>query len=260
MTLHLGVISIFPEMFDGLSHGIVGKAFQKQLSKLSCWNLRDWAVSAYGQVDDRPYGGGPGMVMMYEPLHRAIIHARQSMPKGSKTIYLSPQGQRVTQQKLQDIVNRQQSCIFIAGRYEGIDERLFLNDIDEEWSLGDFVISGGEIAAMAFIDAIVRLIPGALNDERSCIEDSFVNGILDYPHFTRPAEIDGNMVPGVLLSGSHQAIERWRRAQALGKTWLKRPDLLENLVLSPEDEQLLAEFKKQHGLQLQPAPHSRSKV
>jgi tRNA (guanine37-N1)-methyltransferase len=249
MTLHFGVISIFPEMFDCLKFGIVGKAFQKNLAYLSCWNLRDWAVSSYGHIDDRPYGGGPGMVMMYEPLHQAIHHARQHMPKGTKTIYLSPQGKKIQQQDLLDIVTNKQSCIFIAGRYEGIDERLFEEDIDEEWSLGDFVISGGEIAAITFIDAITRLIPGALNDERSHIEDSFVNGILDHPHYTRPAEIDGHMVPDVLLSGSHQAIARWRRAQALGKTWLKRPDLLENLVLDPEDKKLLAEFKQNYGLQ-----------
>ena len=248
MTLHFGVISIFPEMFDCLKFGIVGKAFEKKLASLSCWNLRDWAVSAYGHVDDRPYGGGPGMVMMYAPLHHAIQHARQQMPRGARTIYLSPQGKTIRQQQLLDIVNQKQSCIFIAGRYEGIDERLFKNDIDEEWSLGDFVISGGEIAAIAFIDAITRMIPGALNDERSNVEDSFMNGILDYPHYTRPAEIDGQKVPEVLLSGSHQAIARWRRTQALGKTWLKRPDLLENLVLDPEDEQLLAEFKQNHGM------------
>lgn len=243
MTLQFGVISLFPEMFDGLNCGVVGRAFQKKLAGMTCWNLRDWAVSTYGQVDDRPYGGGPGMVMMYEPLHQAIAHAKQTMPTGTKTIYLSPQGQRITQQKLHDMVVSQQSCLFLAGRYEGIDERLFEEDIDEEWSLGDFVISGGEIAAMAFIDAMVRLIPGALHDERSSIEDSFVNGILDHPHYTRPAKFNGHLVPEVLLSGSHQAIERWRRTQALGKTWLKRPDLLENLVLSPEDKQLLAEFK-----------------
>lgn len=260
MTLHLAVISIFPEMFDCLNHGVVGRALEKKLASLTCWDLRNWAVSAYGHVDDRPYGGGPGMVMMYEPLHQAISHAKKNMPEGTRTIYLSPQGKKIEQKTLQEIVVNERSCLFIAGRYEGIDERLFIQDIDEEWSLGDFVISGGEIAAMAFIDAMVRLVPGVLNDERSSIEDSFVNGLLDHPHYTRPSEVDGYNVPEVLLSGSHQAIERWRRAQALGKTWLKRPDLLENLVLSPEDEQLLAEFKKQHGLQLQPAPHSRSKV
>ena len=260
MTLQLGVISIFPEMFDCLNFGVVGKALQNGLAKLTCWDLRKWAVSAYGHIDDRPYGGGPGMVMMYEPLHQAITHAKQHMPQGTKTVYLSPQGKNIQQQELLNIVQNHQSYLFIAGRYEGIDERLFISDIDEEWSLGDFVISGGEIAAMAFIDAMIRLVPGALNDERSHVEDSFMNGLLDHPHYTRPANINGHLVPEVLLSGSHQAIEHWRRAQALGKTWLKRPDLLENLVLSPEDKKLLAEFKQNHGLQQQPAPHSRSKV
>jgi tRNA (guanine37-N1)-methyltransferase len=260
MTLELGVISIFPEMFDCLNFGVVGKALENQLVKLSCWNLRNWAVSDYGHIDDRPYGGGPGMVMMYEPLHQAITHAKQQMPSETKTIYLSPQGKKIQQQDLLDVVQNQQAILFIAGRYEGIDERLFISDIDEEWSLGDFVMSGGEVAAMAFIDAMIRLVPGVLNDERSHLEDSFMNGLLDHPHYTRPALIDGHLVPDVLLSGSHQAIERWRRAQALGKTWLKRPDLLVNLKLSPEDKQLLAEFKQNHGLQQQPAPHSRSKV
>jgi tRNA (guanine37-N1)-methyltransferase len=169
------------------------------------------------------------------------------MPAASKTIYLSPQGKKISQIDLLEHVEKGDSCIFIAGRYEGIDERLFIHDIDEEWSLGDFVLSGGEIAAMAFIDAMVRLIPGVLNDERSHQEDSFATGILDHPHFTRPAEIEGLKVPQVLLSGSHQAIERWRRLQALGKTWSKRPDLLENLDLSPEDKKLLAEFKQTIG-------------
>lgn len=252
MALELGVITIFPEMFQSLQYGIVGKAFEKQLAHLTCWNLRDWAVSAYGHVDDRPYGGGPGMVMMYEPLHHAILHARQNMPKGTKTIYLSPQGKNIGQSDIQALVSNNQSLIFIAGRYEGIDERLLENHIDEEWSLGDFVISGGEIAAMAYIDAMVRLIPGALNDERSHIEDSFVNGLLDHPHYTRPAEIDGMVVPNVLMSGSHQAIERWRRQQALGKTWLKRPDLLNQMVLTQEDRQLLDEFKQNNGMHKQP--------
>jgi tRNA (guanine37-N1)-methyltransferase len=247
MTLELGVISIFPEMFDCLKYGVIGKAFEKKLARLQIWNLRDWAVSAYGHVDDRPYGGGPGMVMMYEPLHQAIQHAKAAMPAGSKTIYLSPQGKPVTQEMLKHFSDSLQSIIFVAGRYEGIDERLFHQDIDEEWSLGDFVISGGELAAMTFIDAMVRLIPGVLNDERSHVEDSFVNGLLDHPHYTRPAEIDGLDVPEVLLSGSHQAIARWRRQQALGKTWLKRPDLLKKLTLSIEDQLLLTEFKQNNG-------------
>ena len=247
MTLELGVITIFPEMFDCLKYGVVGRAFDKNLAHLHIWNLREWAVSAHGHVDDRPYGGGPGMVMMYEPLHQAIQSARRLMPKKCKTIYLSPQGKSITQEMLSEFSDREQSFIFVAGRYEGIDERLFQHDIDEEWSLGDFVMSGGELAAMSFIDAMVRLVPGALNDERSHIEDSFVNGLLDHPHYTRPAEIDGLKVPEVILSGSHQAIARWRRQQALGKTRLKRPDLLKELALSTEDQLLLTEFKQNNG-------------
>lgn len=250
MTLHFGVISIFPEMFDCLKYGVVGKAFENHLATLQTWNPRNWAVSAYGHVDDRPYGGGPGMVMMYEPLHQAIQEAKRSMNTIVKTVYLSPQGRLVNQQLLKQHVDEKQSLLFIAGRYEGIDERLF-HHIDEEWSLGDFVMSGGEVATMAFIDAMVRLIPGALNDERSVIEDSFVDGILDHPHYTRPANIDGLDVPEVLLSGSHLAIGRWRRQQALGKTWLKRPELLKNLVLSHEDQLLLTEFKQNDGMQTQ---------
>ena len=248
MTLELGVITIFPEMFDSLKYGVIGKAFDKKLARLHIWNLRQWAVSTYGHIDDRPYGGGPGMVMMYEPLHQAIQTAKCSMPKNCKTIYLSPQGKSINQDMLNVFSGSKQSFIFVAGRYEGIDERLFDHDIDEEWSLGDFVISGGEFAAMCFIDAMIRLVPGTLNDERSHIEDSFVNGLLDHPHYTRPSEIDGLKVPEVLLSGSHQAIAQWRRQQALGKTWLKRPDLLKELTLNTQDQLLLTEFKQHNGM------------
>jgi len=242
MSIEFAVISLFPEMFDSLKQGVVGKAFDRKLAHLQIINPRDWAVSNYGQIDDRPYGGGPGMVMMYEPLHQAIAHAKRTMPTGARTIYLSPQGRQIRQADLSKIVDARDACIFIAGRYEGIDERLFIHDIDEEWSLGDFVLSGGEFAALAFIDAMVRLIPGALHDERSHQQDSFVHGILDHPHYTRPAEVNGLRVPEVLLSGSHQAIDRWRRAQALLKTGSKRPDLLEQLDLSPEDKELLKQF------------------
>ena len=251
MSLKFGVISIFPEMFECLQYGIVGKAIEKKLASLQIWNPRQWAVSNHGHIDDKSYGGGPGMVMMYQPLHQAIQTAKLNMPPGVKIIYLSPQGRRIEQKFLKEIVQQNQSLAFVAGRYEGIDERLFINDIDEEWSLGDFVMSGGEIAAMAFIDAIVRLIPGALNDERSTIEESFTDDFLDHPHYTRPAQIDGLEVPNVLLSGSHQAIARWRRQQALGKTWLKRPDLLKKVVLSHEDQLLLTEFKQNNGRQSQ---------
>jgi tRNA (guanine37-N1)-methyltransferase len=187
------------------------------------------------------------MVMMFEPLSAAITHARSHMPKECKTIYLSPQGKVIKQSDLNKVAREQQPLLFIAGRYEGIDERIIQHHVDEEWSLGDFVLSGGELAAMVFIDAIIRLIPGSLGHLSSAEQDSFMNGLLDCPHYTRPAEVDGMSVPEVLLGGNHKHIERWRRKQALGTTWLKRPDLLEQIQLSETDELLLVEFKCEQG-------------
>lgn len=244
--LHLGVISIMPEMFASLHHGITGRAIEQGIAKLDCWNPRDWANNAHRQVDDRPYGGGPGMVMMYEPLHAAIQHAKSLMPKTCKTIYLSPQGKTIQQADLTAIARQEQSLLFIAGRYEGIDERVITHHVDEEWSLGDFVLSGGELAAMVFMDALVRLLPGSLGHSGSAQQDSFMSGLLDHPHYTRPAILPDGRVPDVLLGGSHRDIERWRRKQALGITWLKRPDLLEKLQLTDTDKQLLVEFKYEH--------------
>ena len=244
--LHLAVISIMPEMFSSLHYGITGRAFEQGLAKLDCWNPRDWASNAHRQVDDRPYGGGPGMVMMYEPLHGAIQHAKAQMPGACRTIYLSPQGKTVQQTDLNEIAAKKQSLLFLAGRYEGIDERVIAGHVDEEWSLGDFVLSGGELAAMVFIDAIVRLLPGSLGHAGSAVQDSFMNGLLDHPHYTRPANLPEASVPDILLGGSHRDIERWRRKQALGITWLKRPDLLEKVQLTDIDKQLLVEFKCEH--------------
>lgn len=244
--LEMGVISIMPEMFSALRQGIVGRALEANLAKVEVFNPREWAKPPHCAVDDKPYGGGPGMVMMYAPLHAAITHAKATLPKTCRTVYLSPQGQRIGQQTLTDIAKKKQSLLFIAGRYEGIDERIIAHDVDEEWSLGDFVLSGGEFAAMVFIDAIVRLLPGSLGDPTSAVHDSFMSGLLDYPHYTRPAHIDGLDVPPVLLGGCHREIERYRRKQALGKTWLKRPDLLETQSLSQLDEQLLDEFKQEY--------------
>ena len=240
--MHLGVISVLPDMFEALQYGVIGKAFSQGVAKLSCWNPRDWSLNEYRQVDDKPYGGGPGMVMMYEPLHAAITHAKQQLP-GCKTIYLSPQGLPVGQMKLKEIANTRDPILFVAGRYEGIDERIIQNDIDEEWSIGDFVLSGGELAAMVFIDAIVRLLPGSLGHPASAGADSFMHGLLDFPQYTRPAVVNSSAVPEVLLSGNHQLIARWQRKQALGQTWLKRPDLLEKLSLSEADKILLNEFQ-----------------
>jgi len=246
-VLHFGVISLIPEILSGLHYGITGRAIEQGLVQIETWNPRDWSSRPYRQVDDKPYGGGPGMVMMYEPLNKAIIHARTHLPKGCKTVYLSPQGKVIKQDDLNKIAEEKQSLLFIAGRYEGIDERIIQHHVDEEWSLGDFVLSGGELAAMVFIDAITRLIPGSLGHLSSAEQDSFMNGLLDCPHYTRPAEIDGMSVPPALLGGHHKDIERWRRKQALGKTWQKRPDLLEKIQLSETDKLLLVEFKCEQG-------------
>lgn len=244
--LHFGVISLLPEMFDSLGYGITGRGLEQQLIKIDYWNPRDWAKGNYRQVDDKPYGGGPGMVMMYEPLHAAILQAKKQLPMACKTIYLSPQGTIKHQLELKQLIKEEQSFLFICGRYEGVDERIIENDIDEEWSLGDLVLSGGELAAMVYIDAITRLLPGSLGHQASAQQDSFMEGLLDFPHYTRPAEVDGLRVPDVLLSGHNEQIDRWRRKQALGKTWLKRPDLLELTTLNDNDKQLLIEFKQEY--------------
>jgi tRNA (guanine37-N1)-methyltransferase len=240
---HFGVITLLPEMFSSLQHGVMGRAIHQGLVKLDVWNPRDWAHNAHRQVDDKPYGGGPGMVMMYEPLHEALVFARSTMPSHCKTVYLSPQGKTIRQADLNKVAAEKQPLLFLAGRYEGIDERIITHHVDEEWSLGDFVLSGGELAAMVFIDAITRLLPGSLGHGASAQQDSFMNGLLDHPHYTRPAVTACGSVPDVLLRGSHRDIDRWRRKQSLGKTWLKRPDLLEQIELNETDKQLLVEFK-----------------
>lgn len=246
--LEIGVISIMPDMFSALKQGIVGRALESKLASVTVWNPRDWAKPPHCAVDDKPYGGGPGMVMMYQPLVSAITHAKKQLPNTCRTIYLSPQGRQINQRDLSDVAHTKQPLLFLAGRYEGVDERVITHEIDEEWSLGDFVLSGGEFAAMVFIDAIIRLLPGSLGDPASAMHDSFMSGLLDYPHYTRPARVNGLDVPPVLLGGSHREIERYRRKQALGKTWLKRPDLLEALSLNQLDEQLLSEFKHEYDL------------
>jgi len=231
-----------PEMLQGLNYGVTGRAIREGQAALHVWNLRDQAESAYRHVDDRPYGGGPGMVMRYEPLRDAILQARQDMPLGARVIYMSPQGKVVQQHNFVDIVARCEPLIFIAGRYEGIDERVIDAHVDEEWSLGDFVLSGGELAAMACIDAMMRLIPGCLGHPGSALQDSFMQGLLDCPHYTRPATVDKLSVPTVLLTGDHQQIETWRRKQALGRTYLRRPAYLNEMKLDKRDQQLLREF------------------
>ncbi len=235
-----GIVSLFPEMFQALHAGVTGKAIANQTVSLHHWNPRDFASDKHQSVDDHPYGGGPGMIMMAEPL-KAAIKAAKEAKKDSKVIYLSPQGRRFDQQAAEEFA-ASSSLIFLAGRYEGIDERIIEEEIDEEWSVGDYVLTGGELAAMVMIDAITRLLPGVVGDEDSITQDSLTSGLLKYPQYTRPASLGGKSIPEVLLSGHHQQIEHWRLKASLGKTWLRRPDLLAKKELSPLENKLLTEF------------------
>jgi len=236
-----GVITLFPDILKTLDYGITGRAQKEGLVKLAAWNPRDFTKDNHKTVDDRPYGGGPGMVMMVEPLQKAITAAKQAAPTKPSVIHLSPQG-RVFDQRAAEKWLCKDSLIFIAGRYEGIDERLLQSEIDEEWSVGDYILSGGELAAMVMIDAITRLIPGALGHEDSVTEDSLTTGLLKFPQYTRPEDYKGSKVPPILLSGNHKAIERWRLKESLGRTWLKRPDLFAKANLTKEQLALLMEF------------------
>ena len=245
--MQFGVVSLFPEMVGTIGeYGVVGRAQQRDLITLDIENPRDHTNDAHRTVDDRPYGGGPGMVMKFAPVEAALIAAKGKLPAGCPVVYLSPQGQ-VFDQAMAKRFAAMPGLLLLAGRYEGIDERLVESHIDEELSLGDFVLSGGEIAAMAVIDAIVRLLPGVLGDDESAAQDSFMEGLLDHPHYTRPEEIAGKTVPGVLLSGDHAEIARWRHKQALGRSYLRRPDLLEKLDLNDEQQTLLDEFLKEQS-------------
>lgn len=244
--MRIEVITLFPEMFRAVTDfGITGRAFKSGVVDLVLNSPRDHAHDPHRTVDDRPYGGGPGMVMMASPLQDAIRNARAASNAGTQVIYLTPQGKRLNQRGLRELATRQ-SVIFVCGRYEGIDERVIATDVDEEWSIGDYILSGGELAAMVVIDGLVRLLPEVLGHKDSAQQDSFSQELLDYPQFTRPQEFDGLQVPQVLLSGDHQAILRWRRKQALGRTWLRRPDLLQDLELNQEQQMLLAEFIREH--------------
>lgn len=238
----VAVVTLFPEMFGPfLAHGITGRAWARGLLQVSFWNPRDYTHDRNRRVDDRPYGGGPGMVMQVQPLQDAIRAAREACGGDVRSILLTPQGKRLDQAGVHELVAKRR-LILVAGRYEGVDERLVELEIDQEWSVGDYVLSGGEPAAMVMIDAMARLLPGALGDAGSALQDSFVEGLLDCPHYTRPESVQGRRVPEVLLSGDHQAIRRWRLKQALGRTWLRRPDLLEGLDLGAEERELLEEF------------------
>lgn len=242
--LTIGIVTILPQLFELLAHGMIKKAIYLNKVNIQTFNPRDWAERPSCQVDDTPYGGGAGMVLRYEPLHKAILFAHKKLPPNTRTIYLSPEGKTVTQQDLNHLATIEQPLLFIAGRYEGIDERVIESHVDEEWSIGDFVISGGELAAMVFIDALVRLLPGVLGHQQSAAKDAFMHGHLDYPQYTKPQEVDGLKVPKILLHGNHAEIEQWRLQQSLGRTWVKRPDLLKNKTLNQQEKKLLQDFKK----------------
>lgn len=251
--MNIYIISLFPELIQqAAGYGVLGRAIKQQQLTLKCFNPRDYTEDKHRTVDDRPYGGGPGMLMKVEPLSRAILAAKAEAAecgsgKQVKVVYLSPQGKLLEQSLFVETAAAIENLVLIAGRYEGIDERIIQSLVDEEWSIGDYVLSGGEFAALVVVDAVSRLLPGVLGDDESALQDSFMQGLLDYPHYTRPETIDGQSVPDVLLSGDHQAIQRWRLKQALGRTWLRRPDLLDAIKQDvsrwdEEKERLLAEF------------------
>jgi tRNA (guanine37-N1)-methyltransferase len=244
VSLRFDVVTLFPPMFEAVTkYGITSRALEAGLWQLKAWNPRDFTTDNYRTVDDRPYGGGPGMVMLAEPLEKALDAAKAA--GGGRVVYLSPQGTKQDHRKVV-AMSKENAITLLCGRYEGVDERLLARRVDEELSLGDFVLSGGEVAAMALIDACVRQLPGALGDEQSAIEESFAAGLLDCPQYTRPELYQGERVPEVLLSGHHENIRRWRLKQALGRTWLRRPDLLQVRGISAEEQALLAEFQKEY--------------
>jgi len=248
-TMRIEVVTLFPELVDGASrYGVTGRARERGLWTLDTVNPRDYATDRHKSVDDRPYGGGPGMVMLAETMECAIAEARERLRRdgvaAAKVIYLSPQGEPVTHKRIAELAG-DPGLVLVAGRYEGIDERIVERAVDQELAVGDFVVSGGELPALLLIDAVVRQLPGALNDAQSSVEESFVAGLLDFPHYTRPEVYEGSAVPAVLLSGDHRRIARWRLKQALGRTWLRRPELLAARGMSTEEAKLLEEFKQE---------------
>jgi len=246
-VIRFDVVTLFPEMLAAVTaSGITARALQRGLWHVQAWNPRDFTTDAYRSVDDRPYGGGPGMVMLGEPLEKTLDAVRAA--GGGPVLYLSPQGRRLDHAKVVEVAGRK-AVTLLCGRYEGVDERLLRRRVDEELSLGDFVLTGGELAAMALIDAVVRQLPGALGDEESAVEESFADGLLDCPQYTRPESFAGERVPEVLLSGHHENIRRWRLKQSLGRTWLRRPDLIAARRLSEEETRLLDEFQRDEGVQ-----------
>ena len=244
----VSVVTLFPDQVERVTEfGVTGRAADRGLLQLTSWNPREFAQDRHRTVDDRSYGGGPGMVMKVEPLGTAIRSAREKLPPGSPTVYLSPQGQLLNQELVEELAAGP-GLLLVAGRYEGVDERLLEQEVDREVSIGDYVLSGGELPAMVLIDALARLLPGALGDSESARQDSFAaDGLLDHPHYTRPEKVDGQGVPEVLLGGDHAAIERWRLKQALGRTWERRPELLERRGLTEHEALLLAEYRTERG-------------
>ena len=258
--MRFDLVTLFPEMFSPIfASGVVGKAVQSGILEVNCWNPRDFTHDRHRTVDDRPYGGGPGMLMKVQPLRDAILAAQEDFRLSksnisgstlletgarkarSRTIYFTPQGEKLDHKKVVEL-SQYDTLVLVSGRYEGVDERLINTQIDEEISIGDFVLSGGELASMVLLDSVSRLVPGVLGHKDSVVEDSFVNGLLDHPHYTRPEVFQDQPVPDVLLSGNHEKIRRWRLKQSLGRTWLRRSDLLENIELNVEQQSLLQEF------------------
>jgi len=241
--VRIDVVTLFPAMIEAaMGYGVTGRAVERGILHLGFRNPRDYTRDAHRTVDDRPFGGGPGMVMMLPPLRDAIRAARTAQGPGSRVIYLSPQGERLDQRWACETAASDRPLVLVAGRYEGVDERLLATEVDEELSIGDYVCSGGEPAALVVIDVLARLLPGVLGDESSAAQDSFMDGLLDHAHYTRPRDVDGLTVPEVLLSGDHRAIRRWRLKQALEKTWRKRPDMLSRRPLDRERQELLLEL------------------
>ena len=245
--MRMGVVSLFPVMLrEALMHGVLGRAIERGLLDVECFDPREHTTDVHRSVDDRPYGGGPGMVLMVGPLRAAMRLAGEWVPAGSRRVYLGADGRRFDQALAREACEWP-GLILVAGRYEGVDERFIEAETDEQWSIGDYVLSGGELPALVVIDAIARLLPGALGSAESAVQESFSDGLVDWPHYTRPPEEDGRAVPKVLMSGDHGAIQRWRLQQALGRTWLRRLELLERRGMSDDERALLEEFKRERA-------------
>jgi tRNA (guanine37-N1)-methyltransferase len=247
--MRIAVVTLFPQMIrEALKLGVIGRAVEREVFKVDYFDPRDYTADVHRTVDDRPYGGGPGMVLKVEPMRSAVREARGVLPAGSRRVYLGADGRKFDQSMAREACGWP-GLILVAGRYEGIDERFIEQEIDEEWSIGDYVLTGGELPVLVVIDAIVRLMPGTLGSSESALQESFSDGLVDWPHYTRPLGLDGHEVPAVLASGDHAAIHRWRLQQALGRTWLRRPEMLERRGMSDDEKELLEEFKIERARQ-----------